>query len=317
MWPCAAEILETAQAPPEWEETGLRLTAWATLARPIATVLRRAPRLRALIRDSEIGAIETDDQILHDILRGTADEPPEGRAMLTRLILEQSPQATSLLRRLVSLSADPAGKAALREAIDVGMERMLTGMEQSDEISVEVARAPLADAASEVRRIAALLGDIETDPGFARHRRRVHGIRGQLDNACRARFAEGLAEGLLTPLSAISGCVDGGGQILLEHRARDLRALEKAGRTMGGGAVYDRQLAEAAEVVLKASETGVLTPARRLRLIEILAGAEAAESIYDLERATSGTGAAGISAAGARAPGLPERRAGPRPELSA
>ena len=131
LWPRAAEILDNAAVPPEWEATGLRRSAWAGLARPVATVLRHAPRLRALIRDSEIGAIETDDRIVHDILRNAANEPAEGCAMLTRLILEQSPQATALLRRMVTLSPNPAQKAALDQAIATGVDRVLTGLEET------------------------------------------------------------------------------------------------------------------------------------------------------------------------------------------
>ena len=285
LWPRAAEILAGAGVPDDWGGTGLRHDAWAGLARSVATVLRRAPQLRALIRDSEIGAIEADDQIVRDILRDTANEPPEGCAMLARLILEQSSQAAALLRRLASLSSHPAEKAVLRQAVATGMDRVLTRMEESDGLDAEVGQASLPDATGEVRRIAVLLTEIEDDPDFAKQRQRVHGIRAKLDRACRARFASGMEEGLISPLTATTDPVDGAGQTKLENRARDLRSLEKAGRKIGGGGSYDRQLVQAAELVLKAAETGMLTPVRRLRLIEILSGVEAAEAMYDLDHA--------------------------------
>ncbi len=285
LWPRAAEILDGAGVPDDWGRTGLRHDVWAGLARSVATVLRRAPQLRALIRDSEIGAIETDDRIVRDILRGTANEPPEGCAMLTRLILEQSPRAAALLRRLASLSANPAEKAVLRQAVATGMDCVLTRMEESDGLDAEVGKVSLPDATGEVRRIAVLLKEIEDDPDFAKQRQRVQGIRTKLDLACRARFAEGMEEGLISPLTATADPVDGAGQTRLENRARDLRSLEKSGRKIGGGDSYDRQLAQAAEIVLKAAETGMLTPVRRLRLIEILSGVEAAEALYHLDHA--------------------------------
>ena len=284
LWPRAAEILDGAGVPDDWEGTGLRHDVWAGLARSVATVLRRAPQLRTLIRDSEIGAIETDDQIVRDIARNTAHEPPEGCAMLMRLILARSPQAAALLRRLVSLGGNPAEKAVLRQAVATGIDCVLTRKEESDGLDDEVGQVPLPDATDEVRRIAVLLKEIEDDPDFAQQRQRVHFIRAKLDRACRARFAGGREEGLISPLTATTDPVNGAGQTKLENRARDLRSLEKAGRKIGGGDSYDRQLAQATDIVLKAAEAGVLTPVRRLRLIEILSGVEAAEALYDLDR---------------------------------
>jgi hypothetical protein len=66
----------------------------------------------------------------------------------------------------------------------------------------------------------------------------------------------------------------------LESCARDLRSLETAARPVGGAGSYDQQLRQAAEKARLAAKAGTLTPVRMLRLVEILAGSEAAAALY-------------------------------------
>jgi hypothetical protein len=61
---------------------------------------------------------------------------------------------------------------------------------------------------------------------------------------------------------------------------------------VGGAANYDRLLLEASAAVMEAAAAGTLTPVRKLRLIEILAGPEAAAALYEQEL-TSGAGQRG------------------------
>jgi hypothetical protein len=69
----------------------------------------------------------------------------------------------------------------------------------------------------------------------------------------------------------------------MESCGRDLRALETEARKVGGVARYDRLLQEATDAVMEAAAAGILTPVRKLRLIEILAGPEAAAALYEKE----------------------------------
>ena len=68
----------------------------------------------------------------------------------------------------------------------------------------------------------------------------------------------------------------------LEGCARGLRRLKIAGRRSGGDEEYDRLLREAARQI-GASEPG--SPAERARLVEILAGPDAALSLLKTEPA--------------------------------
>jgi hypothetical protein len=156
-------------------------------------------------------------------------------------------------------------------------------MESDAGFTGEIQAVALANAGAQVRRIVTFLREIEDDAGFAADRPRLHAIRQKLDQACRERFSDDLTTGLLTPLAEAPGPIDGAGQTRMETHSRELRALETEARKVGGAASYDRLLNEATEAVMEAATAGTLTPARKLRLIEILAGPEAAAALYEKE----------------------------------
>jgi hypothetical protein len=74
--------------------------------------------------------------------------------------------------------------------------------------------------------------------------------------------------------------VDGKAQTALESSARELRKLETMARHIGNPAGYDALLRTASDAVLTAADAGILTPMRKYRLIELLAGSDAAEALY-------------------------------------
>ena len=205
------------------------------------------------------------------------------------MILLQSPHAAPLLRRFIASGADQAAKAMVRQAIDQGTEQMLATWRT---MPASVRRS----AAARWRMLARWCGvsppsctKSKRNSGAAIDRPRLHAIRKKLDQACRERFSDGLNTGLLTPLAGGAGPVDGDGQKLMESCSRELRELETEARKVGGAANYDRLLLEASAAVMEAAAAGTLTPVRKLRLIEILAGPEAAAALYEQEMA----GAAG------------------------
>ncbi len=84
----------------------------------------------------------------------------------------------------------------------------------------------------------------------------------------------------MVPLAALSVPLDGPAQTALESVARELRKLEMMARKLGDPAGYDALLRTASEAVVTAADAGTMTPMRKYRLIEILAGPEAAEALY-------------------------------------
>ncbi len=285
LWPRAAEILAVAVPPVDWPETGLRPAVFTDLAHAVAAVLRRAPQLRRLARQGAIGALPPDEQAVSDILANIAKEPPVACAMIVRLILTQSPHATPVLPRIVASIPGVTEKALLRQAMASATENVLADMESGPLITDEIGRGSLADAGDGVRRVITLLAELEQETDAAKHRPRLRVIRERLDQACRARFADGMRESLVAPLADAIGPVTQAGQIRLETCARELRALETAARKVGGSDCYDQMLPAAAEAVKAAAEAGNLTPVRTLRLIEILSGPEVAEVYYTRDAA--------------------------------
>jgi hypothetical protein len=276
LWPRAAEIMAALPMPADWGDTGLRPALYRPLADAIATVLRRATRLFDLARDTEVGALAADRTTIEAILFGLGDESAEGGAMVVALILRQAPHAIPLLRQCAA--SLPNG--VLQRAMALGVDQVLTRLEGPQGVVDTITRAPLAAAGEDVRRIVAFLEEMGGDAGSATHRPRLKAMREQVDQACRERFAEGLAEGLVQPLAIASGALDAAGQMSLESCARDLRSLETAARPIGGAGSYDQQLRQAAEKARLAAKAGTLTPVRMLRLVEILAGSEAAAVLY-------------------------------------
>jgi hypothetical protein len=280
LWARAGAILAELPAPPGWDATGLPPTIFPPLARAIAAVLRRAARLRDAARDAAVGVVGTSDDIVRGILAGLAAESSEGFGMVVACLLALLPHATPQLQRLIASNRGTADSARLRQAMDRGVDDMLSRMEDAKGFDAEILRAQPRGAGQEVRRIGALLRDIDSEPDVARHRPRLKSIRLKLDQACRTCFGEALIEGFVTPLTAAAAPLTAMQQTRIEGQIRDLRALETAARKIGGATVYDALLEQAATTARSAAATGVLTPVRHMRLVEILAGPEAAEALY-------------------------------------
>jgi hypothetical protein len=280
LWPRAAEILDRSPPPLDWPGTGLPHAAYGPLATNIAAVLRRAQYLRRLARDEEIGTQESNAEVMDEILRDIANESEVGCAMIARLILVRSPRAAKLLRRIVTATRSQAEKALMQKAMDHGLDLALSHMERDTGFVDMIGHGVLAEVSDEVRRVTTLLREVESDPGSSGHWPRVKAIREKLSDVCQDRFIRGVQENLVAPLEAAAGPVDGAGQTELEARARELRKLDAVARKIGRPADYDRQLMVASEAVRAAAEAGTLTPMRKLRLIEMLAGSDAAEALY-------------------------------------
>jgi hypothetical protein len=280
LWRRAAEILAKAPKPADWETTGLRPDTYPSLAKAIATVLQKASALRKLLREAEIGVLNPDEQAVREVISNLEGEPPEGCAMVFKLIIGQLPHAAPLLRRLVDSGWTSAERAVLQTAMNRGTEEILGVMEQRSDLTEGLSAGSLAAVGTEVRRIAGLLQDINHDPNAGRHRVRANGIRQKLDAVCRERFADGMATGLVAPLIGATVPLDAAGQKQLETCARDLRTVETVGRKLGNATTYDALLLKATQAVQAAAGAGNLDKIRAVRLVEILCGPETAEAMY-------------------------------------
>lgn len=127
LWPAAAAFLAETPTPPplKWEHTGLPIAVYPAIAKSFAIVLDRASRFHQLLRDVDVGALDPDENAVRDL----PEHPPEGGAMVVRLILESIPHSAPILRRMVTMSQDPMEQRTLQRALDRGIEEMFVHME--------------------------------------------------------------------------------------------------------------------------------------------------------------------------------------------
>jgi hypothetical protein len=250
------------------------------LARAMATVWRRAAQLRLLFRTGQIGALRAEPDAVEAILSGTPAESALGCAMVARLILLQSPFAAKHVRLFANATGNRDDKVILQKAITNGVDEVIHDLEQPKAFNDSIVHAPLEHAGDHLRNVITLLLQIEGDPSCRIAGPRLKAVRDNLSKASRARFAEGMQTDVLAPLTTAAQPIDGAEQARLETVARDLRVVESAGRSLGGGADYDALLEAGAQALAAARQRGALSRMAEIRLLEILGGPEAALRLY-------------------------------------
>ncbi|HVC63504.1 MAG TPA: hypothetical protein VND19_24460 [Acetobacteraceae bacterium] len=278
LWPRAAALLSAAPPPVGWAETGLNMAMYTTLARRVGAVLAQAPLLRELIAEADAGIASPRLAPVQAMLGDVGARCPDALTMLVTLLLANLPQLAGLLARIApELSAQTA--AALRQAGQEATEALLAGIEAGGGMATAITGSDLADAAQEVRRTISLLRQLAERTDIPQMRARVQAIHERLDGGCRQRFAQAMASEFLPLLRQPPAGSDGAAARALEATARHLRELESEARLIGGGDAYDAQLRDAAAAVRAGGATMSL-PAR-VRLVEILAGTEAALALLE------------------------------------
>jgi hypothetical protein len=232
----------------------------------VAALLAQMAALDRLCAETAHGLVAPRNEALHAILRGVSAVDESALPMVVTLLLTRLPEAATLLLGSQAASAGGAVKASAELAIDSLLEQ-LAG---HDGAGGRVTLTSLAEAGGVVRRISTLLRRLEDGPMGPARRTHLNEVRQNLDAGCRARFASGLQDQVVAPLGAVSG----EDVSAIEAAARDLRMLETEARALGGASAYDTMLENAAEAVKAAS--GGLERMDQIRLVEILAGADAA-----------------------------------------
>jgi hypothetical protein len=280
LWPFAASMLAIAPLPSGWVEAGLKPAAYKPLVSAIAAVLDRLPTLQPLFQDASNGMLALREEVIEGIVAELAGEAPEVQGMVVALLLARLPQAGSLLQRIESMARSKADRVALRLASDQAADALLNRLEAHDGTEAPIIGVSLAEAGAEIRRLGALLQELESRTGTPERRARLKAIRSRLDASCRTRFAAGLTDGLLIPSQTAPVAIDRAAQQELEAAARQLRSMELTARKIGSAGVYDDLLLQATTVV-KSINAGVLSLSRAARLVEILAGADAAMALLE------------------------------------
>jgi hypothetical protein len=271
LWPAAARILAAAPAPEGWSEAGLAPAVYAPLAGAIATVLDQVPAIEELACILAPGHEEAEDR-LAELLSAWASHSSGAIAMLLSVLLRRAPAAASLIQRLVAPGGRLAAEQKLRTAGTQVSAILLDRFESPGTAEAAMGAVALAEAGGEARRLASLLEQLEGTLG-GKDRTRLQDVRRRMDEGCRAQFAGALQTELLDPLRSAAAAMDPARQKDLEAAARQLRNWETAGRHIGGAAGYDAILDEAAAAIGGEAELSV---SRRVRLVEVIAGPDAA-----------------------------------------
>ena len=267
LWPRAADLLSAAPPPVGWEETGWSVAIYPPLARRIGAVLSHAVALQELVAETDAGIAPPRREPVSAMLTDAAMRCPEALPMLVHLVLAKLPAMAPMLADLPR-DQSPASEAAVRQAIAAALEALLSGMEDGGSGAAVVPAWDLTDAVQELRRRVTLLDQLSQRVDLPQGHARVKAVRQRLDAGCRQLFAEAVATEFLPALR------DAAPAASLEATARRLRELESEARTLGGGEAYDAQLRAAVGAVR--SDGMALSKPARARLVEILAGPEAA-----------------------------------------
>ncbi len=277
LWPQAGRILAIAPLPMEWPDSGLNTTVYRPIATGVAAVLVRRAAIESLVQDASSGVLGDGEDAITALLADLAGEAPETQALVVALLVVRLPHSGALLRALAGTTVT----GAFRRTADHATDSLVDMLERPAGVESRVARMGLDAAAVEIRRIGAFLSELEERGGDQKRRNRLRALRQRLDASCRTRFAEALKEDLLTPIQAMAGSIDRPVQTLMETTARHLRELETEARQIGGAETYDAQLRQTVATVKAMASAGGLSVMRSARLVEILAGPEAAMSLLE------------------------------------
>ena len=261
LWPGAAAALARIDVPGEWSEaSGLTAAEFTPVVSIVVAVLAEAQAIEMLARqhgpvgDEQVWAI-----LARSKARGAAELDSVVSVMLARLAM---PARVANLATRVTGNDGVTGRA---------IDRLAASLRQD-----AADPADFREAAREAGRVAAMLDAL--DEGATPERRaRLDQIRRDADSVSRHSFSRAVGQTLTMAQAAMTASFDDGAIAAIEACARDLRRLETAARKLGSGEYYDGQLADAAAVVHRLD--GDLGLADRVRLIEILAGPQAATAV--------------------------------------
>jgi hypothetical protein len=270
LWPAAAEALP--QRPPSgWDRSGLAAADYAPIAALCRPVWAAGPAIWAAL---DVAAQGPPDAEARAALAAVLPAGPEALeiALATLLLRAATPG------RLIQLAAGlhrQARKVAQR-ALDTALEAPLPGF---------AILAP-RQAAEAAEGLADWLDDLDACPLLSGDRkRRLVACRQMAEAEFRASYASTAERHMLRPAQRLAAAevVQDAEVVAMEAAARQVRALDAAGRRLGGPARYDATLRRMTEAIAAlAPAAGAATGLRRMdiaRTIEILAGPDAGAAL--------------------------------------
>ncbi len=274
LWPRAAAILREAPPPAQWRAaTGLEEADHGALAGRIAALLAQAPELAAMEAELLAGKPPTAAG-LAAWLAPLAAAPRPALGTAVAILLARLPRAEAVMAladdpaRLLGAATPEGARAEMAAATEAAIGFALDAI---------VAGAPAqgGDAGAEAARQAVLLllGLEARAQERPTRLARIRAARHAVDARLRADFAGAIA----AQLAASRGA--GPPDAALEASALALRRFAGVARHLGSEAAYDTALREAAAALTPPPGADLAARVARARLVEILAGSEAAAAV--------------------------------------
>ncbi len=282
LWQDAASILATVPPPADWQsatfqmQTGIKPQAW----QPLLVVIRLAFAHARLLRQFGTQPEPVPEASRPLLLEAARSGPLSWSTTLT-LLFEQTRTPGPLLRQVTELARETGFARQLEGGLQQVIDAVVDRLDQVDDGSPPgsaAGGAPTDEALrSQARRAARLAGFCAMRaemPAVGRLTQR----RRQVAAECAAEFADGLrgATTACVPAGRLDAQAEQEAAERLEARLLALRELDLAARPLGEAQGREQLLSQAASFYAGAEAPDWLTRADRLRLCEILVGAEAA-----------------------------------------
>lgn len=262
LWPMAATVMAALPIPADWKSvTGLPESCYAEIRLNIAAVLRQAVPLSEWSHHA--GAADPIP-VITAILASTQATDPLGLGVVLAMLLADGSLAASALLAALKLPG---------QQVDLAVEQTLERAQHA--LVTVLPSVGLATATVHITHMAALLEAVEGPGARPALRSQVQRTRHLADVACQGRMLQALDQEFLPKLAAANDLMDDAAVTGLESIARGLRRLSLVGRRIGAGIVYDKLLGQTAADAC-ASSSSTLTRMERLRVAELLVGADAA-----------------------------------------
>jgi hypothetical protein len=276
LWSEAAKILASPdlEMTEQWQHTAMSDRMFHVMRRQVAALLRQAPALDTLVRETASGLVPPDPWAITAMARAISTECPDTLAMFAVMLVNRHAEAASVLYELGSNRS----LLGLREATEQAADLLLERLESSGAV---VSQKDLTAFTGSVQRIATLLGELDHDMAPRSRRDQIRDVRSRLERDCQVRLTASVTNDFIAPLQAsISDRADADAEGL-EETARALRLLETVGRSIGSTAVYQAIMAPAADAIEATPPMGGIRLADRVRLLEILAGPDRALALLE------------------------------------
>jgi len=275
LWTDAASILASVPVPEQWSlaafqvETGIKPKALQPLLGVIRLLFAHVQLLQRPLPEREL----TIDAIRPLLLEAARSGPLDWGIVLA-LLFEQTATPAALLEQVLVLTHETGFAHQLEDSLQSVIGTVVDRLERATPqpaVSDEALDAQ-ARRATRLAGFSSLRGNMAVFTGQLAQRRR------QMALECSAQLVGGLREApaACVPAGPLAPQAEQQAAERLEARLRALRRLDLAARPLGGAEGREQLLADAAAFYAGGAAPDWLTRADRLRLCEILVGAEAA-----------------------------------------